>query len=592
MATSLLSPNAKQQFFDNAGVPAAGYKLHTYAANTLVPQATYQNRAGTSANDNPITLDARGEAVIYLPPGVVYDYELKTAAGVSIWTRQGITADAGDSDAVSFLQAGTGAVSRTVQDKLRERVSALDFIPVAEHAAIKAYTTTYDATLDLQNAIDSLPGGGRLYFPDGLYQLSAPLTVSAAGVTLEGDTPWKCALQQTDLGLGILTLESTANNTNVRNLRFSYVAGTPTGGFAIDSQGGYNHIDNIVISQCHGGVKLSVGAGQKLTNFDIFNYESIGVQCDTINDILISDFVMNAGTIARGQLGGIRLNNKAEAIMVNRGDILLGKYSLTTDASLYSIGVRPAYCNFTDVFFDSSERGSVIDKMVESEFIGCWFSGGRTAPGYPGLTLNQSDSLKFTNTRFFNNGSHGLSVTSTTKRLALSNCSANSNSVTVGAGISHGLFFGASVTDFSITGCTSTNGLYTGTQGYGIYLTAGCDNFAIRDNLLSGNATGAINDLATAAVQKYIAGNIGYRTHQNYTVTVAVGTSSTVVAHGFPFTPSASDFAMAPVGSPAASSIATYWISGLGATNFTVNTNANVAGTAFNIAVTVRSKGS
>lgn len=29
-----LSPNAKQQFFTNAGVPAAGYKLYTYAAGT------------------------------------------------------------------------------------------------------------------------------------------------------------------------------------------------------------------------------------------------------------------------------------------------------------------------------------------------------------------------------------------------------------------------------------------------------------------------------------------------------------------------------------------------------------------------------
>lgn len=29
-----LSPNAKQQFFTNAGMPAAGCKLYTYAAGT------------------------------------------------------------------------------------------------------------------------------------------------------------------------------------------------------------------------------------------------------------------------------------------------------------------------------------------------------------------------------------------------------------------------------------------------------------------------------------------------------------------------------------------------------------------------------
>lgn len=32
-----LTPNAKQQFFTNAGEPAAGYKLYTYAAGTLTP---------------------------------------------------------------------------------------------------------------------------------------------------------------------------------------------------------------------------------------------------------------------------------------------------------------------------------------------------------------------------------------------------------------------------------------------------------------------------------------------------------------------------------------------------------------------------
>lgn len=53
---------------------------------------------------------------------------------------------------VGFIQPGTGAVARTVSSKLRERVSAFDFIPVAEHAAILAGTSTYDATTALNNA--------------------------------------------------------------------------------------------------------------------------------------------------------------------------------------------------------------------------------------------------------------------------------------------------------------------------------------------------------------------------------------------------------------------------------------------------------
>lgn len=87
---AFLTPNATQQFFDNAGAPASGFKLYTYAAGSVTPQATYTNRAGTVANTNPIILDARGEAVIYLPQDLVYDYVLKTAADVPVWTREGV----------------------------------------------------------------------------------------------------------------------------------------------------------------------------------------------------------------------------------------------------------------------------------------------------------------------------------------------------------------------------------------------------------------------------------------------------------------------------------------------------------------------
>jgi hypothetical protein len=66
-----LSPPAKQQFFTNAGVPAIGYKLYTYVAGTGygTPLATYTDAAASVPNANPITLDARGESIIYLSDG-------------------------------------------------------------------------------------------------------------------------------------------------------------------------------------------------------------------------------------------------------------------------------------------------------------------------------------------------------------------------------------------------------------------------------------------------------------------------------------------------------------------------------------------
>lgn len=50
---------------DNNGIPAAGYEIYTYLAGTSSVQETYSERTLTSANPNPIILDARGEADVY-----------------------------------------------------------------------------------------------------------------------------------------------------------------------------------------------------------------------------------------------------------------------------------------------------------------------------------------------------------------------------------------------------------------------------------------------------------------------------------------------------------------------------------------------
>lgn len=61
-----LSPWVGAQFFDNNGDPAAGWQLFTYAAGTATKQATYQDADLSSANTNPIILDAAGRCTVFL----------------------------------------------------------------------------------------------------------------------------------------------------------------------------------------------------------------------------------------------------------------------------------------------------------------------------------------------------------------------------------------------------------------------------------------------------------------------------------------------------------------------------------------------
>ena len=58
-------PNGKQQFIDSNGNPLAGGKVYYYIPSTTTFKNTYQDDAGSTANTNPIILDANGQCIAY-----------------------------------------------------------------------------------------------------------------------------------------------------------------------------------------------------------------------------------------------------------------------------------------------------------------------------------------------------------------------------------------------------------------------------------------------------------------------------------------------------------------------------------------------
>jgi hypothetical protein len=126
---------AGQQFFDNNGVILSGGKLYSYTAGTSTPQATYTSISGSTAHTNPIVLDSAGRVStgeIWLTAGSNYKFVLYTSANVLITTWDNITGINGTGIAsnasnVTYDPAGSGAVSTTVQAKLRQYVSVMDF---------------------------------------------------------------------------------------------------------------------------------------------------------------------------------------------------------------------------------------------------------------------------------------------------------------------------------------------------------------------------------------------------------------------------------------------------------------------------------
>ena len=82
-------PNPKIQFFDNNGNPLAGGKIYSYEAGTSTPKATYSEATGTTANANPVVLDSRGEASVYLSG--TYKLVLKDADDVQLWSMDNVS---------------------------------------------------------------------------------------------------------------------------------------------------------------------------------------------------------------------------------------------------------------------------------------------------------------------------------------------------------------------------------------------------------------------------------------------------------------------------------------------------------------------
>lgn len=196
MATTSLMPLPKQHYTNNSGNPLAGGKVYTYSAGTTTPKLTYTDSAGTIPQANPIILNARGEPDSAIYWSGSYKVEVLDAFDNLIYTVDNYTSDpfgisafvlslasSIGSSLVGFIQAGAGAILRTVQDKLRERVSVADFGAVGDGVTV--------STAAILAAKNSLSAGGLLYFGRGTFIIDtdACLTLSVAGLTIRGEGP-------------------------------------------------------------------------------------------------------------------------------------------------------------------------------------------------------------------------------------------------------------------------------------------------------------------------------------------------------------------------------------------------------------------
>lgn len=270
-----LSPfaGAGAQIFDNNGVPLSGGLIYTYTAGTTTPQATYTTSAGSIANSNPIVLNASGRTAdeIWLTAGVAYKFVLKDSLGVTIGTYDNISgindvsalAGPTGSSQIGFIAAGSGAVSRTAQSKMRDWVSVKDFGATGDGAT--------NDTAAINAAISSLTSGGTLLFPNGTY-LCGELTVSNANVNF---------FMENGVVLSFPTLGANKNGISVNANNFKIMGGKlqgPATGVYVANENGIYMV---------GSSTSSRRSGLILENVEITAFGAHGVYGKFTDEIIL-----------------------------------------------------------------------------------------------------------------------------------------------------------------------------------------------------------------------------------------------------------------------------------------------------------------
>lgn len=131
---------------------------------------------------------------------------------------------------VPFKQAGTGAVERTAQAKMRETVTVADFGAVADFTYASQTGVTNNATA-FQTAINAAPSGSVIKIPAGFYRIASNLTGADKNLAFEGEGSAGTHLIFDDCD-GITLVIDDASNKGARFRGISFVStanGTRTG---------------------------------------------------------------------------------------------------------------------------------------------------------------------------------------------------------------------------------------------------------------------------------------------------------------------------------------------------------------------------
>ena len=162
--------------------PLASASCAVYLTGTTTLASLYSDN-GVTALTNPTTSSDTGRLQFYAADGR-YDIVCSKSGYTTTTITDVLLEDPANAGDLMYLSSGTGAVTRSIQGKLRETVSVTDFGAVGDGVT--------DDTAAIQAAFTyayGLTNGGQIFFPPGIYQISSTISTTLrtdASITVFG----------------------------------------------------------------------------------------------------------------------------------------------------------------------------------------------------------------------------------------------------------------------------------------------------------------------------------------------------------------------------------------------------------------------
>lgn len=403
-----------------------------------------------------------------------------------------------DANAAPKVRAlvGTDTVSRTLVEVSQDWVN------------IKEFGITYNGTDEsakVNAALANVNTNAKFrIIVEGEVKIASPVLMLSENLVIEGVSGWRSAF--TSLLPNIKILVISGAKCRLENLATYYAVAPVAGALAVDWTGDEGKSRNITILNSYDGWRQA-GHGHQSDNLQNFNYENTGITAAGAIGGWFSKFKLNAGSVARGLSGGIRLINQVESVNFQFGEVLSGKYSMTSAASAPELGQRPVANRFSTVFFDGAAEGSYLEYLYLTEFASCWFSGGREGDT-AGVRLVSGNGVGYTGCEWVNCGRDGMLVGPSALNVSVHGGRAWDNGKTAPGSI--GVNFNGTKY-FGVHGLRGGNGIVSaygpwpaGQQSYTVGVQAGCDHFLVQGVSDYANLNGAVyQGVAAGATEVY-----------------------------------------------------------------------------------------